>query len=83
MTSSIKAAIVPEPVVRDRMPELDYLRGVAILLVLFFHGFADIINPASFVGLRRDFMAATSYGWTGVQLFFVLSGSSSRESRLA
>jgi peptidoglycan/LPS O-acetylase OafA/YrhL len=56
------------------MPELDSLRGFAILLVLFLHGFAYIVDPASFTGLQRDFMAATSYGWTGVNLFFVLSG---------
>jgi hypothetical protein len=31
-------------------PELDSLCGVATLLVLFFHDFADIINPASFAG---------------------------------
>jgi peptidoglycan/LPS O-acetylase OafA/YrhL len=56
------------------MPELDSLRGIAILLVLFLHGFAYIADPASFSGLWRTFMAATSYGWIGVQLFFVLSG---------
>jgi len=56
------------------MPELDTLRGVAILLVLFLHGFAYVADPASFTGLRRTFMALTSYGWIGVHLFFVLSG---------
>ena len=56
------------------MPELDSLRGVAILLVLFLHGFGYTFNPASFTGLRHMFMTATSYGWIGVHLFFVLSG---------
>jgi len=74
MPSSSDRGIVREPLVRGRMPELDSLRGFAILLVLFLHGFAYIVDPASFTGLQRDFMAATSYGWTGVNLFFVLSG---------
>jgi peptidoglycan/LPS O-acetylase OafA/YrhL len=74
MTSSRYVGIVREPLVRARMPELDSLRGVAILLVLFLHGFACIADPASFIGFQHDFMVATSYGWIGVQLFFVLSG---------
>lgn len=43
--------------------ELDGLRGVAVLLVLFFH-FGRL--PNSSIGLE--------FGWIGVQLFFVLSG---------
>jgi len=34
-----KNQLVPETPLRARMPELDTLRGVAVLLVLFFHGF--------------------------------------------
>lgn len=61
------------PLIRPHMPELDSVRGVAILLVLFLHGFG-MFNPASFTGTARLFVGAASYGWTGVQLFFVLSG---------
>jgi peptidoglycan/LPS O-acetylase OafA/YrhL len=74
MRLSTSDRIAHETLIRPLMPELDSLRGVAILLVLFLHGFAYVVDPASFTGLTRQFMAATSYGWVGVQLFFVLSG---------
>ena len=62
-----------------RIPELDGLRGVAILLVVLFHYFyyypATTYQPA---GLGRNvflrFERSISLGWTGVDLFFVLSG---------
>lgn len=52
------------------LPGLDGLRGVAILLVMFFH--LAQMKPVS----RIDpfFYKLTSYGWSGVDLFFVLSG---------
>ncbi len=74
MHSQTPVAVVEQPLLRARMPELDSLRGIAILLVLFLHGFAYVADPSSFTGLRREFMVLTSYGWIGVQLFFVLSG---------
>jgi peptidoglycan/LPS O-acetylase OafA/YrhL len=55
------------------MPELDTVRGVAILLVLFFHGFGGF-GTAGLTGFSRLFVLATTTGWTGVNLFFVLSG---------
>jgi peptidoglycan/LPS O-acetylase OafA/YrhL len=50
-----------------RIPELDGLRGVAILLVLMFHlgGAVTLPRSAQYVVLS---------GWLGVDLFFVLSG---------
>jgi len=63
-----------ENVWRPRMPELDSLRGVAILLVLFYHGFGWEYGLQGLSGLERRFVAATLTGWTGVDLFFVLSG---------
>ena len=63
-----------EPIVRARMPELDSLRGVAILLVLFYHGYFWRFGQAGLSGLARLFVEATWPGWLGVNLFFVLSG---------
>jgi len=57
----------------SRIPELDGLRGVAVLLVLFHH-------VVIYSGMAGDVMAdrvvssLASYAWVGVDLFFVLSG---------
>ena len=64
----------PQPLLRPRMPELDTLRGLAVLIVLFFHGFYFITGAAQFHGPIRWFVLATDIGWMGVNLFFVLSG---------
>jgi peptidoglycan/LPS O-acetylase OafA/YrhL len=61
------------PLIRPYMPELDAVRGIAILLVLLFHGMARPLHAElSVVG--RSLFAVSQYGWTGVNLFFVLSG---------
>lgn len=60
---------VPE----KRISELDGLRGLAIGLVLWHHlivGYLPL-GPSSWLGWLR---AATSLSWSGVDLFFVLSG---------
>lgn len=62
------------PLLRPRMPELDTLRGVAVLLVLFYHGFYFATLADRFHGPVRWFVVATDTGWMGVNLFFVLSG---------
>src|SRR5260370_41846538 len=54
-----------------RIPELDGIRGIAIGMVLIAHFFLVVSRPGSalayaLVPLRLD--------WTGVDLFFVLSG---------
>src|SRR5215467_16184886 len=56
------------------MPELDSIRGIAVLLVLFFHGFGFRYGLEGLSGLPKLFVAATLPGWIGVNLFFVLSG---------
>jgi peptidoglycan/LPS O-acetylase OafA/YrhL len=61
-------------IVRPVMPELDTLRGVAVLLVLFFHGFGMLYGLNGLHGAARWFVAATLPGWAGVNLFFILSG---------
>jgi peptidoglycan/LPS O-acetylase OafA/YrhL len=55
------------------MPELDSLRGLAILSVLFFHGMAPVQN-AGLSHFGKIIFVASQYGWVGVNLFFVLSG---------
>jgi peptidoglycan/LPS O-acetylase OafA/YrhL len=63
-----------EPVLRPRMPELDTLRGIAILLVLLDHGFAPQQGTTAFHGVTRAFLELAAIGWIGVGCFFVLSG---------
>jgi peptidoglycan/LPS O-acetylase OafA/YrhL len=48
------------------IPQFDYLRGIAVLVVMLFHGSHDV---QSFPMARY-----VEFGWTGVDLFFVLSG---------
>ena len=52
---------------RDRQPGLDTLRALAILLVFAYH-------YRVFVSGQDTFGWASAIGWTGVDLFFVLSG---------
>jgi peptidoglycan/LPS O-acetylase OafA/YrhL len=54
-----------------RIPSLDGVRGLAILLVMFLH-FSDRSRPIGLV--NRLYTQATGAGWAGVDLFFVLSG---------
>jgi peptidoglycan/LPS O-acetylase OafA/YrhL len=56
------------------MPELDSLRGVAILSVVLYHGFFWSNNLTGLSGLARIVVNLTRFGWLGVNLFFVLSG---------
>ena len=64
----------PEPLIRRYMPELNVLRGIAVLGVLFFHGFRAEYGEQPFTGASRIFLLATQPGVLGVNLFFVLSG---------
>jgi peptidoglycan/LPS O-acetylase OafA/YrhL len=65
---------IQEKLIRPSMPELDSLRGVAILLVLFFHGFGFKFGAAKLPRFAHLLVVATMPGWIGVNLFFVLSG---------
>lgn len=62
-----------------RIPELDGLRGTAILFVLIWHYFyfypASGHRPAGILrSLYVHFERCIAIGWSGVDLFFVLSG---------
>ena len=59
------------PNVHGRMPALDGVRGLAILMVLFVHFVASML-PTNAV--ERAIVYVTGYGMYGVDLFFVLSG---------
>jgi peptidoglycan/LPS O-acetylase OafA/YrhL len=63
------------PIVRPIMPELDSLRGIAVLMVCVYHGF-EVLLPSSpaMPTSERAFLSIASLGWTGVNLFFALSG---------
>lgn len=57
---------------KDHVPELDGIRGLAILPVLIYH-FVDRY-PKPDGGLSLLFYKFSQGGWIGVDLFFVLSG---------
>jgi peptidoglycan/LPS O-acetylase OafA/YrhL len=61
------------PLLRPLMPELNSIRGLACLAVLFFHGLWWYI-PDSATGVEAWLRTATQGGYRGVNLFFVLSG---------
>jgi len=57
----------------DHLPVLDGLRGVAILIVFLNHAIAQPLEPATRIDAAVRAMAYSA-GWTGIDLFFVLSG---------
>ena len=62
---------ISDPRSNYHIKELDGLRGLAILFVMIFHFTADI--PANSQTMRAV-LKICSFGWIGVDLFFVLSG---------
>jgi peptidoglycan/LPS O-acetylase OafA/YrhL len=59
--------------ISTRIPELDGLRGIGIGLILVYHYLLLAILPAP-GSLLWYFQASGRLAWTGVDLFFVLSG---------
>jgi peptidoglycan/LPS O-acetylase OafA/YrhL len=68
------AALVTQSLIRPVMPELDAIRGIAVVAVLLLHAFSWQYAGLHFGTLARIFLVATQPGWLGVNLFFVLSG---------
>ncbi|MEP7129780.1 MAG: acyltransferase [Sphingomicrobium sp.] len=58
----------------SRDPALDAIRGVAIILVVAYHFLDERSGIARSTGFTRAVGSISAVGWTGVQLFFVLSG---------
>ena len=67
-------AAAEAPLVRAHMPELDAVRGAAILMVLFYHGFYWGIDLSQLPPVEKYLLEAMHVGKLGVNLFFVLSG---------
>src|ERR1700686_86797 len=59
---------------RSRIPELDGVRGIAILTVLLYHFFNYSMLHRNWSGLAHAAARATENLAHGVDLFFVLSG---------
>ncbi len=60
-------------VTHKRIPEFDGIRGVAILLVLAWHCFNNLIVHKT-TAVNKVLLLLTDRTWSGVDLFFVLSG---------
>ena len=72
MNQMPEAGVSHRPVSPARLPPLDGLRGIAILLVMLYHYEARYYPWRS--GLGEPLWAVMREGWLGVDLFFVLSG---------
>ena len=57
------------------MPSLDSIRGIAVLMVVLFHGFASFGWQTAYGGFWGNLLASlVNCGQYGVDVFFVLSG---------
>src|SRR5271155_369737 len=64
----------PDPLLRREMPELDTIRGIAVLAVVLCHGLYWKVGLSHFSWPERVFLSGMWAGRFGVNLFFVLSG---------
>ncbi|HEV2468286.1 MAG TPA: acyltransferase [Candidatus Sulfotelmatobacter sp.] len=70
----VESGELRSPLIRPFMPELDTLRGIAVVAVLLLHAFFWQYAGYSFSRWSTVFLRVTSPGGYGVNLFFVLSG---------
>jgi peptidoglycan/LPS O-acetylase OafA/YrhL len=73
LTSSELTTIKSVALRPRRIPELDGMRGLAITLVLVLHYFVEILRQTD-IPWVRTIVRLSSLSWSGVDLFFVLSG---------
>jgi peptidoglycan/LPS O-acetylase OafA/YrhL len=73
LPSTEKESLVSSPIPSGRIPELDGLRGFAILLVIICHYVANA-DHARLGFWPHHILNILAIGWSGVDLFFVLSG---------
>jgi peptidoglycan/LPS O-acetylase OafA/YrhL len=73
LTSGKKDSPAGSPLPSGRIPELDGLRGFAILLVIICHYIANA-DHAQLGFWPHRILSTLAIGWSGVDLFFVLSG---------
>jgi peptidoglycan/LPS O-acetylase OafA/YrhL len=74
MRDSSKQPLLDDLQFRGYIPDLDLLRGIAILSVLLHHGVESRLPWDTVGGAQRYLIYLTSWGRTGVHLFFILSG---------
>jgi len=71
---STSEAAAEIPLIRAHMPELDSVRGVAVLMVMFYHAYYWGMDFSRFPRIEGRLLQLTWVGRLGVDLFFVLSG---------
>ena len=57
----------------NRIKNIDILRGIAILLVVIFH-YTSHYSPEYLLRSDNWSLDIAKYGWSGVDIFFVVSG---------
>jgi peptidoglycan/LPS O-acetylase OafA/YrhL len=72
--TNLSSASTSGEILRPKMPELDVIRGLAILGVFLYHAFWNLPNAPTWAKPVRLLLTATWAGHFGVNLFFVLSG---------
>lgn len=60
---------------KDQVPALDALRSLAVTLVAVGHFATEVVGGSPYTGAGHFFsLPVFRFGWTGVDLFFILSG---------